>query len=280
VATSQTWQRLHVTAQGAAGAIEELVKGQRSSSFATSASQRSPGPTASAVHDDARLAGGGAIRADRAPVREGTTRAEHSLVRGATTRLDADPSFLAGQSRTTEAGEHAVRPSSKVEDWSREACSAVAWSPARQLLRALRDYGKARERGGVMGGLESKAAVLRHRFWSAVTGAEIPLNASRIAGGLLMPHPNGVVIHPEAKIGPNCLVFQQVTIGTGPVPGVPTLGGCVDVGPGAKILGGVTIGDGAVVGANSVVIHDVPAGAIAVGVPAVIKHTRPRHLER
>jgi serine O-acetyltransferase len=172
------------------------------------------------------------------------------------------------------------RPSGKVADWSREACTPLAWSPARQLLRALRDYGAARERGGVLGVVESKLAVLRHRFWSAVSGAEIPLNASRIAGGLLIPHPNGVVIHPEAKIGPNCLVFQQVTIGTGPVPGVPTLGGGVDVGPGAKILGGVTIGEGAIIGANSVVIQDVPAGAVAVGVPAVIKRTRPRHLER
>jgi len=190
-----------------------------------------------------------------------------------------DPSFLAGQARTTASGTPVARPSSRVVDWSREHCGTFAWKPGRQLLRALRDYQQARVRGGVVGTLKSKLAVLRHRFWSAVSGAEIPLNAWRIAGGLLLPHPNGVVIHPEAKIGPNCLVFQQVTIGSGPVPGVPMLGGCVDVGPGAKILGGVTIGDGAVIGANSVVIQDVPAGAVAVGVPAVIKRTRPRHLE-
>jgi len=191
-----------------------------------------------------------------------------------------DPSFLGGQACTTELGGHASRPSPSVVDWSRERCARFEWRPARQLLRALRDYGEARERRGLLGALEGKAAVLRHRFWAAVSGAEIPLNATRIAGGLLMPHPHGVVIHPEAKLGPNCLIFQQVTIGTGPVPGVPTLGGCVDVGPGAKILGGVTIGDGAVIGANSVVIQDVPAGAVAVGVPAVIRRHRPRHLER
>jgi serine O-acetyltransferase len=196
-----------------------------------------------------------------------------------TTRGD-DPAFLAGQVRTTETGAPVSRPSSQVIDWSREQCAPFEWKPARQLMRAVRDYRRARERGGVIGTLERKSAVLRHRFWAAVSGAEIPLNSSRIAGGLLIPHPNGVVIHPDAKLGPNCLVFQQVTIGTGPVPGVPTLGGCVDVGPGAKILGGVTIGDGAIIGANSVVIHDVPAGAVAVGVPAVIKRTGPRDVER
>jgi serine O-acetyltransferase len=114
-------------------------------------------------------------------------------------------------------------------------------------------------------------ASLRHRFWSAVAGADIPVNASRIGGGLMIPHPTGVVVHPEAVIGPNCLIFQQVTIGTGPKPGVPRLGGHVDVGPGAKILGGVTIGDHAVIGANAVVLSDVPPGAVAVGVPAVTK---------
>jgi serine O-acetyltransferase len=188
-------------------------------------------------------------------------------------------SFLAGQAHTTTSGGHWTRPSASVVDWSREHCGRLEWKPARQLLRALRDYHEACERGGVAGALERKAAVLRHRFWTSVSGAEIPLNASGIGGGLLLPHPNGVVIHPEVRMGPNCLVFQQVTIGSGPIPGVPVLGGCVDVGPGARILGGVTIGDGAVIGANSVVIQDVPAGAVAVGVPAVVKLTRPRHIE-
>ncbi|WP_236544513.1 serine O-acetyltransferase [Roseovarius atlanticus] len=86
-----------------------------------------------------------------------------------------------------------------------------------------------------------------------------------------MLHPNGVVVHPDAVIGPNCILFQQVTLGTNRGDkGAPQLGGHVDVGPGAKILGPVTIGDHAVIGANAVVLHDVPAGATAVGVPARI----------
>ncbi len=84
-----------------------------------------------------------------------------------------------------------------------------------------------------------------------------------------MPHPNGIVIHPAAIIGPNCLIFQQVTIGThGSKVGAPTLCGHVDVGAGAKILGPVTIGEHAKIGANAVVLTDVPANAIAVGIPA------------
>ncbi len=93
-----------------------------------------------------------------------------------------------------------------------------------------------------------------------------------------MPHPNGIVIHPEAIVGPNCLIFQQVTLGAGgPIAGCPKLGGHVDVGAGAKILGGVTIGDHARIGANAVVLTDVASRATAVGVPArvVLQNSAP-----
>jgi serine O-acetyltransferase len=114
----------------------------------------------------------------------------------------------------------------------------------------------------------SKWHVLAHRFWSVVTGADIPLTC-QLGGGLLLPHPNGVVIHPEASIGPNCLIFQQVTIGSGGKnAGLPVIGGHVDIGAGAKILGGIRIGDDAKIGANAVVLCDVPAGMTAVGIPA------------
>ncbi len=165
-------------------------------------------------------------------------------------------------------------PSSTEADWSREECEPFEWKPSRQLLASVRAYQRATEHGGVRGRILKKAAVLRHRFWSAVTGADIPINAEQVAGGLLIPHPTGVVIHPEAKIGPNCLIFQNVTLGTGSRPGLPTLEGHVDVGAGAKILGGVVIGEHAVIGANAVVIDDVPAGAHATGVPAVIHYPR------
>lgn len=145
-------------------------------------------------------------------------------------------------------------------DWTRETPTRL-WDPSRRLLRAIRRYQAA---GPVM----RRWWALQHRVWSVVTGADIPLTA-QIGGGLLMPHPNGIVVHPEARIGANCLIFQQVTIGlvrSSPI--APRIGAGVDIGAGARILGPVTIGDGAQIGANAVVLADVPAGATAVGVPA------------
>lgn len=157
--------------------------------------------------------------------------------------------------------------SSEVPDWSREALRPGEWSPGKRLLASIRAYQRHAARRGMWAWLARRVAVLRHRFWSVVSGADIPLN-SRIGGGLLLPHPNGVVIHPAATIGPNCLLLQQVTLGTNTDSRVPVLAGHVDVGAGAKLLGGITVGAHAVIGANAVVLTDVPSGAVAVGVPA------------
>jgi len=158
-------------------------------------------------------------------------------------------------------------PSAQTPDWSREACRRFEWNPGRQLLRALRDYQYSRRARGPCAALSWRVAVLRHRFWSVVAGTDIPLNA-RIGGGLLIPHPNGIVVHPDAEIGPNCLLFQQVTLGTTTRPGLPRLGANVDVGAGARILGPVTVGDHARIGANAVVLDDVPARVVVAGAPA------------
>lgn len=157
-----------------------------------------------------------------------------------------------------------------IPDWVREYKQPFAWQPSRALLAAIRDYQRCNASISPVHLLIKKWAVLRHRFWCVVTGADIPINSS-IGGGLLLPHPNGVVIHPDARIGPNCLIFQQVTIGTRGCQGAPRIGGHVDIGAGAKILGNVTIGDHAVIGANAVVLTDVPANSMAIGVPAVVR---------
>lgn len=160
-------------------------------------------------------------------------------------------------------------------DWNRERCTR-SWDPGRRMLKAFRAYQRAAARGTRWGRLKARMHVPFYRFWAAVCGADIPLN-TWLGGGLAMPHGNGIVIHPDATIGPNCLIFQQVTIGSGgTTPGVPTIGGHVDIGAGAKILGGVRIGNHAKIGANAVVLSDVPAHATAVGIPARVISTRPQ----
>lgn len=89
----------------------------------------------------------------------------------------------------------------------------------------------------------------------------------------------GCVIHPKADIGPNCRIYQNVTLGgNGKLvdglltnQGGPTLEEGVTIFSGACVLGPVIIGKGAVVGANAVVLSNVPPNTLAVGVPAVIK---------
>ena len=145
-------------------------------------------------------------------------------------------------------------------DWSREYRRFGQWSPPRALIACVRDFQRAR------GPIGRNWALLRHRFWSVVTGADVSITI-KAGGGLLLPHPNGVVISSGSSLGPNCMIFQQVTIGA-TRGGSPTIGGHVDIGAGAKILGPVTIGDHAQIGANAVVKIDVPDHGVAVGVPA------------
>lgn len=157
--------------------------------------------------------------------------------------------------------------SADVPDWSRERPRRF-WDPGQKLLLAIRRYQYWRDRSGFVAALFRKWLVLRHRFWTVVAAAEIPLDC-KIGGGLLIPHPNGIVIHPGVRIGVNCLILQQVTICDG-----VELAGHVDIGAGAKINGDVRIGAHARIGFNAVVLRDVPSGATAVGVPArnVVKH--------
>ncbi|MFH1128088.1 MAG: serine O-acetyltransferase EpsC [Candidatus Omnitrophota bacterium] len=105
-----------------------------------------------------------------------------------------------------------------------------------------------------------------------LTGIEIHPGA-KIGKSLFIDHGMGVVIGETAIIGDNVLLYQGVTLGgTGLVKGKrhPTVGNNVVIGAGAKILGNITIGDSAYIGANAVVIKDVPANSTVVGVPGRI----------
>jgi serine O-acetyltransferase len=102
-----------------------------------------------------------------------------------------------------------------------------------------------------------------------ITGIEIH-PAARIGRGLFIDHGSGVVIGETAEIGADVTLYQGVTLGgTGFQRGKrhPTLGDEVMVGSGAKLLGPITVGARTKVGANSVVIHDVPPNSTVVGNP-------------
>jgi serine O-acetyltransferase len=131
-------------------------------------------------------------------------------------------------------------------------------------------------------------ALLAHRAAHALLGSGVPLlprviaYATRVVTGVeihpaaeigrefFIDHGAGVVIGETARIGDRVTLYQGVTLGgTGFQRGKrhPTLGDNVTVGSGAKLLGPITVGDGAKVGANTVVVEDVPPGATVVGNP-------------
>lgn len=90
-----------------------------------------------------------------------------------------------------------------------------------------------------------------------------------IGGGLFIEHGFSTIIAAE-KIGENCSVYQQVTIGYSDDGKAPNIGNNVIIYPGAKVIGGITIGDNVIIGANAVVVKDVPSNCTVVGVPAYI----------
>ncbi len=170
-----------------------------------------------------------------------------------------------------------------------------AW---KRIVREVRaDVAAARDRDPAAHGVSTfeiltswagVQALLAHRVAHALVGAGVPLApraiayltrsitgveihpAARIGGGFFIDHGSGVVIGETAEIGERVTLYQGVTLGgTGFQPGKrhPTLGDNVTVGSGAKLLGPIAVGDGAKIGANTVVVEDVPPGTTMVGNP-------------
>jgi len=126
-------------------------------------------------------------------------------------------------------------------------------------------------------GLKKQAATkfywLLFRLVETVTGISLPKEAD-IGAGLKIHHFGNIFIHPEVRMGKNCTLRHGVTIGNRVPDGpVPVVGNNVDFGAYAQVFGSVTVGDNAKVGAMSVVLSDVPAGATVVGIPArIVRH--------
>jgi len=101
-------------------------------------------------------------------------------------------------------------------------------------------------------------------------------HGTRIGGGLYIPHTGGIVINPAAKIGERCYLAHNVTIGkvhAGEKAGVPEIGDDVFLGVGSVILGNIRIGNNVAIGANSVVVSDIPDNCFAAGAPAKVVST-------
>src|SRR5919112_1375137 len=149
---------------------------------------------------------------------------------------------------------------------------------AQRIAREIRcDVSSARERDPAARGVSSLEillnwpgvhALLAHRVSSALHGARVPLVPRAMA--LATRAITNIEIHPAAQIGDNVTLYQGVTLGgTGFATGKrhPTVEDNVTIGSGAKLLGPITVGHGAKIGANSVVITDVPPNSTVVGNP-------------
>lgn len=105
-----------------------------------------------------------------------------------------------------------------------------------------------------------------------LTGIDLPCEA-KVGRRFCIEHFGGIIISGDAVIGDDVTIRNGVTIGLRRkgTRGAPVIGNRVDIGAGAVILGEITIGDDSAIGANAVVLQDVPPNSIAVGVPAIIK---------
>lgn len=98
------------------------------------------------------------------------------------------------------------------------------------------------------------------QLWAGRGGAHV-------GPGLRLIHPTNVMIGGNVEIGEDCIIFHDVTLGKGPVPGTPKIGNRVDIYPGARVLGGIAVGDRSMIGANCVVTRNIPPDSVVVAAP-------------
>ena len=151
----------------------------------------------------------------------------------------------------------------KVKQWIMRRENAGYWWKLRQSLL------------GSKGWLVKYTTLYRYSRYCNQRGAHIPPEA-RFAGRPVMPHGiYGVFVSMGAEIGENCVIFQQVTIGSNTLKGSrmigsPKIGNNVYIGAGAKIIGNVSVGNNVRIGANCVVTNDIPDNATVVLPKSVI----------
>lgn len=147
--------------------------------------------------------------------------------------------------------------------WFDETFALLVW------YRLARHFSAA---GGWHPGLLLSYLMLRRQ--NRRTGVYLSRHV-RIGPGFRIEHAGKSYINTDAVFGAGCTIMHNVTLGVSHSrrgrPGVPVVGDRVFIGPNAVLYGGIHVGDDAMIGANSVVNRDVPAGTLAAGVPATIR---------
>jgi serine O-acetyltransferase len=137
-------------------------------------------------------------------------------------------------------------------------------------------YRFGRWRYGVKPAVLRKACSLlyhvQYKLVQILTGIELPCEVE-IGRNFIIDHFGGIIVSGYAKFGDDCRIRNGVVIGLRRVEEkvAPVIGNNVDIGAGAKLLGPIRIGDNSLIGANAVVLCDVPPNSVAAGVPAVVK---------
>ena len=153
-------------------------------------------------------------------------------------------------------------------------CKRFFSTPGFRYSVLLRFYAYARAARWCRFGTRQLTVLALHRY-AIRFGIDISRDA-RIGSGFYIGHFGGIVVNEEVIIGDNCNLSHGVTLGRvnrGDKAGCPTLGNNVYIGPGAIIIGRIHVGDRAAIGANAVVLEDVPSGVAVGGVPARVIST-------
>src|SRR5690606_3230975 len=150
-----------------------------------------------------------------------------------------------------------------VERWVEILHLPATWSARRRLVHLLTVYPEFRNLLEYR--LRGRSLLLRGLAFRLLKPVEtLSFDVGEIGGGLFVQHGFATIVSAE-RIGEDCWINQQVTIGHVYDRGRPTIGDRVTIAAGAAVVGPVHIGDGATIGANTTVVKDVPAGAVVVG---------------
>jgi serine O-acetyltransferase len=151
--------------------------------------------------------------------------------------------------------------------------------PGFRALAVYRFGAMLKDKQGLLWRLLSLIYKFMFRYIRNYYGIELP--ATTIVGRrFLIGHQHGIIIHPKAEFGDDCIIVQNVTIGNSAVGrknSGPRFGHRVEIGAGAVVLGSITVGDDVRIGPNAVVITDVPAGSrVFVDTPRMMQMRKPR----